>query len=127
MNSLPSSTLSLIQDFNTEVRRLRNAEQYRHLHCSGSGDLYSSKLAAKNIRATLKHTLPAVKFSVRMDGFIAVNVSWDNGPGLDDVEGCIEPFRICVEHNNKPAPWYSISGRVKPLYWCRKTSVLWRP
>ncbi|MDH2433997.1 hypothetical protein QCD60_15630 [Pokkaliibacter sp. MBI-7] len=119
MNKLTIPNIAAIQDFNTEVRRLRNAEQYRHLHCSGSSDLYSSKLAAKNIRATLKYTFPAVKFSVRMDGFIAVNVSWDNGPGLDDVAGCLEPFRMRAEHGNKPNPWHSVFGWVKTIALCR--------
>ncbi|WP_412053259.1 LPD29 domain-containing protein [Pokkaliibacter plantistimulans] len=115
MNSLSPSTLSLMQNFHAEVRRLRDAAAYRHLHRSGSSDLYSSKLAAKNIRATLKHTFPAETFSVRMNGFIAITIRWESELSSNEVEACIAPFQMRAEQGNKSTPWQSVFGWVKTI------------
>ncbi len=50
--------------------------------------LYAKETAVV-IRSILKAAFPAVKFSVRKDGFATVNVSWTNGPSAGYVDELI--------------------------------------
>ncbi|WP_133251228.1 LPD29 domain-containing protein [Pokkaliibacter plantistimulans] len=108
--------------FSDEVKRLSQATEYRHLQRTGAGDVYSTKLASRNIRASLKHRFPGHTFSVRMNGFTEIIVRWEGGPTRDEVHETIGAFRagsydthqdMYIEHRT---PWHQVFGSVKHIH-----------
>lgn len=54
---------------------------------------YTAKETAVIIRKCLKEAFPNTKFSVRINGFNAVRISWTDGPNIAQVESITNRFR----------------------------------
>ena len=100
------------------VATLRAESEYAHL---AQGSDYSGKLAAKNIRATLKLAFKGVRFSVCKTCYGSVSVSWTDGPKSADVEVLINRYKRgsfngmedIYEDDN--SPWCEVFGGVEYL------------
>lgn len=105
--------------FMGEVEALKASKEYAHLN---QNEPNSTKRAAKNIRAVLKRAFPFVKFSVRMDGYTAINLSWTDGPTRKTVEETVRPFRCGFYdvhedyHGIESTPFGEVFGEVEFLF-----------
>jgi hypothetical protein len=73
--------------FDAEVERLKTDPEWSYLQqSSAEKPMRGAKLAAKNIRKFLKKKFPGVKFSVRLEGYDCVWVTWPKEQSSDEVE-----------------------------------------
>jgi hypothetical protein len=74
------------RQFDAEVERLRSSDKWSHLQQNDpENPIRGAKFAAKNIRKFLKKEFPAVKFSVRIEGYDCVWVTWPKESSSDEV------------------------------------------
>ncbi len=64
------------EEYDRQVQAMKSAPEYEHLLKAEDEQCRSDKLAAKNIRRHLKLLRPGVKFSVRMNGYASIMVTW---------------------------------------------------
>jgi hypothetical protein len=106
--------------FTAEVERLKTDSQYSHL-TQGQG----SGIAAKNIRAELRKAYPKVKFSVRKDGYSAINITIPKGAGVSCCEvtetvmsrykaGYFNGMEDIYEYSR--TPWGEVFGSVQYIF-----------
>lgn len=88
----------------------------------------ASKIAAANIRKLLKKQFKGVKFSVRKDGYSAINVSWTDGPTVAQVKEVTQRFErgsfngMTDSYDYKRSPWCQVFGGVDYVFESRELS-----
>lgn len=112
--------------FQAEVDRLKAAPEYAHLQqCDNEHD---GRIAAANIRTTLKRQFPKVKFSVRKRHYGSIGVTWTDGPTDAQVEEAVAPFKGGRFDSSQDlasfetTPWIHVFGGVQYLSTTRETS-----
>lgn len=73
------------KELGREQQRQAMPQEFPELETADASSLSGSKLAAKNIRTTLKREFPGIKFSIRTD-YNSVKINWTNGPTTDAVK-----------------------------------------
>lgn len=114
--------------FAKKVVQLKSSVEYAHLQQSNGKYGNGSKLVAVNIRTELKAVFPSIRFSVRMDGYNCVNISWEDGPKKDEVEEVISKYKEGYFNSMEDiyeydrSPWTEVFGGVKYLFTTREAS-----
>ncbi|WP_155489182.1 LPD29 domain-containing protein [Pseudomonas syringae group genomosp. 3] len=105
--------------FVAEVERLKKAPEFAHLEQAEKSAGLSRAvglLAATNIRKVLKAAFPAVKFSVRKEGYGSLVIEWADGPTVEDVQEVTSKFKggsFCGSediYNHHRTPWNTVFG-----------------
>ncbi|NAP32599.1 LPD29 domain-containing protein [Pseudomonas syringae] len=100
--------------FEAEVMRLTKAPEFAHLE--QGENRRGGMLAAINIRKVLKAAFPAVKFSVRKEGYGSLVIEWADGPTVEDVQEVTSKFKggsFCGSediYNHHRTPWNTVFG-----------------
>lgn len=80
------------------------------------------KRAIANIRIELKEKWPKVKFSVRKDGYNTLNISWIDGPTVDQVENITAKYKegyfdgMEDIYRNVATPFNTLFGDLKYIF-----------
>mgnify|MGYP006399029041 CR=1 FL=1 len=94
----------------------------RTLKRADKSDDHGAKLAAANLRKLLKIRFPGVKFSVRMDGYSAIRVRWEDGPTRGEVETQAQKFKrgyfdgMTDSYEFQRSPWVDLFGGVEYVF-----------
>jgi len=90
----------------------------------------TTQVASANIRTELRAKFPGVKFSVSMRSYIAIRVSWTDGPTADEVRPIVRKYELgsfdsstdCYDYQS--SNWNKTHGGVEYVFLSRDTSAV---
>lgn len=112
--------------YNDEIARLRSAPEYHHI--AQGDDKHSGRLAARNIRASIKSAFPELRCSVRRTTYGNVIVNWKDGPLPEQIEAIVQRYRagrynkIAGAYEYCRLPWVEVFGAAKYISAVREES-----
>lgn len=121
-----AAQLAAFNAYNAEIARLRTAPDYHHL--TQGDDTYSGRLAAKNIRASLRAVFPNVRFSVRRTPCGSIVVHWKDGPRSENVDAIVTRYRagrynrIAGRYEYTRTAWVAVFGAARYIHVAREES-----